>query len=87
MIKVSDFFKEENDFLYRKGEIKGQETGEARGEEKGRKIGKEQAISAFVKNLIAEPGISDEQAARIAEVKIDYVLSLRAQKNNKKGPK
>lgn len=60
---VSVFFKEENEFLYRKGEIKG----------------RKQTLHAIVANLLAEPGISDEQAARIAEVSVRYVGRVRAQ--------
>lgn len=62
MITVSEFFKEENDFLYKKGETKGEEK-------------KSQIV---VENLLSELGLSDEQAARIAEVPVEYVAKIRA---------
>lgn len=61
METVSKFFKEEKDFLYRKGEIK------AREEEKNK----------FVTNLIAKLGLSNEQVAEIAEVPLSFVKSVR----------
>ena len=62
MVTVSKFFKEENDFLYKKGETKGEEK-------------KSQIV---VENLLSELGLSDEQAARIAEVPVEYVAKIRA---------
>ena len=62
MVTVSKFFKEENDFLYKKGETKGEEK-------------KSQIV---VENLLSELGLSDEQAARIAEVPAEYVAKIRA---------
>ena len=58
MVTVSKFFKEENDFFYKRGE-----------EKKSR---------AVVENLISELGLSDEQAARLAEVSVEYVAKIRA---------
>ena len=51
MQPVAEFFKEENDFLYRKGFKKGVESV---------------AIKA-ISNLMAQSGLSDEQIAGIAE--------------------
>ena len=61
MDTVSKFFKEEKDFLYRKGEVKGRE-------EKDMKV---------VTKLITELGLSDEQAANIVEVPVSFVKSVR----------
>jgi len=66
MVTVSKFFKEEDDFLYKRGENKGLEKGE---EKKSRSV---------VENLLSELGLSDEQAARIAEVPLEYVAKIRA---------
>lgn len=67
METVSKFFKEENDFLYRRGETK----GEVQGEEKKSHI--------VVENLILKFGFTDEQAAEGAAVDIDYVKKVRAE--------
>jgi hypothetical protein len=66
METVTKFFKEENDFLYRKGEAKGETKGE------------EKKSHAVVENLIMKLGFTDEQAADVAEVDIDYVKKVRA---------
>lgn len=63
METITKFFKEENDFLYRRGE--------------------EKKSHAVVENLILELRLSDEQAARIAEVDVDYVKKVRAELKNK----
>ena len=67
METVSKFFKEEKDFLYRKGET----TGEAK------------KSHAVVENLIVKLGFTDEQAADVAEVELDYVKKIRAELNKK----
>ena len=59
MQSVSTFFKEENDFFYRRG--------------------REKKSQQVVKNLILELNFSDEQAARIADVELDYVKKVRAE--------
>lgn len=71
METITKFFKEENDFLFRKGEVKGEAKGEAK---------KSQAV---VENLILELGLSDQQAAKIAEVPVDFVAKIRAELKNK----
>lgn len=63
METVTKFFKEENDFLYRKGE--------------------EKKSHAVVENLIVKLGLTDEQAAEVAEVDLAYVKKVRAEINNK----
>jgi len=63
METVTKFFKEENDFLYRKGE--------------------EKKSHAVVENLIVKLGLTDEQAAEVAEVDLAYVKKIRAKLNKK----
>jgi len=65
METVSKFFREEKDFLYRKGEVKGIEKG------------REEKEIVVVKKLITELGFSDEQAANFAEVPVSFVKSVR----------
>jgi predicted transposase YdaD len=72
MQSVSTFFKEENDIFYRNGE----QRGEQRGEKK--------KAHAVVKNLLTKLGVSDEKAAEIAEVSIEYVKEIRASLDTKK---
>lgn len=64
METISRFFKEEKDFLYRKGEAK--------------------KSYDVVENLIVKLGLSDEKAAEIAEVSIDFVQKVRADLAKKK---
>lgn len=61
METVSNFFKEEKDFLYRKGEVKGREEEQVK----------------IVTNLVAQLGLSDEQVADIAEVPVSFVKGVR----------
>jgi hypothetical protein len=63
MDSISSFFKEENDIYYRRGQSKGEEK-------KSRVV---------VENLIVKLGLTDEQAAEVAEVSLDYVKTLRAE--------
>jgi predicted transposase YdaD len=70
METVTKFFKEENDFLYQKGETKGIEKGESKG--------KEEKSHVVVENLIVKLGLSDEQAADVAAVSVEYVAKIRA---------
>ncbi|HWV71115.1 MAG TPA: hypothetical protein VN040_05350 [Pseudosphingobacterium sp.] len=64
METISRFFKEEKDFLYRKGEAK--------------------KSYDVVENIIVKLGLSDEKAAEIAEVSIDFVQKVRADLAKKK---
>lgn len=70
MDKVSTFFKEENDYFYRRGEKKG--------EWKGKLIGAQSKGYTVVENLIVKMGCTDQQAAEIAEISIDIVKDIRA---------
>jgi predicted transposase/invertase (TIGR01784 family) len=71
MQSVSTFFREENDFLYIKGEMKGEIKGE------------ERKTHAIVENLIVKLGLPDEQAADVAEVSVEYVAKVRAELGKK----
>jgi hypothetical protein len=75
MVSVATFFKEEDDFLYKRGEIKGEIKGERKNEERKNR--------AFVENLIVKLGLSDEQAADVAEVPTAYVAQVRAELQKK----
>ena len=59
MESVNTFFKEENDYLYRRGAAK--------------------KSHSIVENLILKLGLTDEQAADVAEVDTDYVKKVRAE--------
>ena len=67
METITKFFKEENDFLYKKGELKGEERKN----------------HAVVENLIVKFGFSDEQAADVAAVSVEYVAKIRAELKKK----
>jgi hypothetical protein len=67
METITKFFKEENDFLYRRGEVKG----------------KAEKSHAVVENLIVKLGCTDEQAADVAEVDVAYVKKIRTELNKK----
>ena len=75
MESVSTFFKEENDFLYLKGEA----VGKSKGKVIGQKKGEEKKSRAVIENLIAKLGLSDFKAAEIAEVDLTYVKKIRAE--------
>ncbi len=68
MLKVASFFKVENDPFY----IEGVEKTKL--EDK----------TEFVTNLIVKLGLSDEQAADVAEVTVDFVQKVRASLNKKR---
>lgn len=61
-------------------EKKAMEKGMERGMEKGMEKGKEQVV----KNLIIELGLSDQQAARIAEIPVSFVKKIRTSLKKKK---
>ncbi len=65
METVTKFFKEEKDFLYKKGEVKGREEG------------REEKELKFVTNLVAQSDLSDQQIAGMAEVPLSFVKSVR----------
>ena len=61
METVTKFFKEENDFLYRKGEVKGR---------------KEENLK-FVTYLVTQTGLSDEQIADTSGATLNFIKSVR----------
>jgi len=69
MQSVTTFFKEENDFLYKKGFKKGYE--------KGFKEGRNEENFKYVVNLIAQTDFPDEQIASAVEVPLSFVKSIR----------
>ena len=73
METVTKFFKEEKDFLYQKGEVKGIEKGIVKGREEGR----EEKGLEVVTNLIVNLGLPDEEVAVIAGVSVSFVKSVR----------
>ena len=71
MQKVSTFFKEENDFFYKRGEAKGAILAE------------ERKSMVFVENLIVKLGLADEQIVELAEVELAFVKKIRSGLNKK----
>ena len=67
MQSISTFFKEEEDFLYQRGEKKA----------------KEKRNQEVAKSLLLESDLSDEKIARIAKVDVDFVKKIRAEMGNK----
>jgi predicted transposase YdaD len=68
---ISSFFKIENDLWYRKGE------------EKGKIEGKQEQAQDVVANLLSEFSFSDEQAARAANVPVEFIRKVRAELEKK----
>jgi hypothetical protein len=64
---ITKYFKEENDFLYQKGE----KIGEQRGEQK-----KEYN---FIVNLLEETDFSDEKIAALTDADLELVRQIREQ--------
>lgn len=70
MESISTFFKEEKDFLYRRGEKKGIE--------KGIEKGKGESCLQFVKNLLVEfDHLPVAKIASLAGVTEDFVLKVK----------
>lgn len=72
MESITEFFKEEKDPLYRKGEAKGRKEERKNGLEKERK-----RKEKIVINLLEKLGLSDEQAADVAGVPVTFVQEVR----------
>jgi len=49
----------------------------------GRQRGEERKSHAVVKSLIVKPGISNEQAADVADVPADYIAKIRVELKKK----
>jgi hypothetical protein len=71
MDSVTTFFKEENDFLYRRGFAKGMAKAKA------------MKTHTVIKNLIVKFGFTDEQVAEAATVDVAYVRKIRTELNKK----
>ena len=67
MHSVSTIFKEQQDFLYQRGEKKA----------------KEKMSHKLVENLILKLSFTDEQVADFAEVDMEYVKKVRIELSNK----
>lgn len=61
-----------------------EKKGLKRGFEKGIEKGEEKKSYDVVENLIVKLGLSDEQAADIAEVSVDFVRNVRSALQKKK---
>ena len=65
MQSVTTFFKEVNDFLYKKGFKKGYEEG------------RNEVNLKYVTNMIVQSDFSDQQIASVVEVPLSFVKSVR----------
>ncbi len=61
----------------------GEKLGERRGEKRGKLEGIREGKAEVVENLITKLGLSDEQAADVAEVSVDFVAKIRAKLTKK----
>jgi predicted transposase YdaD len=87
MESVSTWYKEENDFLYRKGRklgvIEGKLEGILEGKLEGIVEGKLEGKLEVVESLIKKLELSDNHIADLAKVDIDFVKRVRQEINNK----
>ncbi len=60
------------------GEKLSERRGEKRGEKRGKLEGELRGKEIEVENLITKLGLSDEQAADVAEVSVEFVANIRA---------
>ncbi len=56
----------------------GEKLGERRGEKRGEKRGELKGKEIVIENLITKLGLSNEQAADVAEVSAEFVAKIRA---------
>ncbi|MDR0794297.1 MAG: hypothetical protein LBE82_13395 [Chitinophagaceae bacterium] len=73
-------FKKENDIFY----IEGQQEGYKTGQQEGYKTGQQAGQYVAVKNLIIKMGLSDQQAADIGGVSVEFVKKVRREMKRKK---
>jgi predicted transposase YdaD len=66
MEHISEFFKEENDYFFRRGFAKGLEKA------------REERKLKLVENIIVKLGLSAQQVAELADVSVDFVKKARA---------
>jgi hypothetical protein len=79
MESITKYFKEENDFLFQKGELKGKLEGELEGELKER----QKNTYMFISNLLRETDFSDEKIASLAGAGLKQVQEVRAEMEKK----
>jgi len=77
MDSITQYIKEEDDFLFKKGELKGKQEGELKGKLEGELKGKQEAIVKFLKDGI----LSGKQLASYFDVSEEFVENLRRQLN------
>ncbi len=81
MEKLTQYFKEQEDPFYRKGQRLGfdlgLESGKKQGLEQGKKQGLEQGKKLVVLNLLKETTFSVEEIARLAEVPLELVQAIK----------
>ena len=65
------------------GRQEGRQQGRQEGRREGLQEGAAQKSEEVVRNLIVDLGLMDEQAAKIANVTIDFVRKVRAGLNRK----
>jgi flagellar biosynthesis/type III secretory pathway protein FliH len=85
MDSIMEAINIENDFLYKKGEEKGEKIGWEKGEKigwkKGREEERENKNREFVSNLIQQTEFSDTKIADLATVSIQFVQKIRTDLN------
>ena len=85
MEKLTQYFKEQEDPFYKKGQRLGFSLGLENGKKQGIEQGKKQGIEQgkfnkerlVVLNLLKETNFSSTEIARLAEVPIDFVETLK----------
>ncbi len=85
MEKLTQYFKEQEDPFYKKGQRLGFSLGLENGKKQGIEQGKKQGIEQgkfnkerlVVLNLLKETNFSPTEIARLAEVPIDFVETLK----------
>lgn len=79
MHSITKYIKEEDDYLFKKGEQKGLVEGEQKGKLEGKLEGKQEAIVNFLKAGV----LNKKQLASYFEVSEEFIEELRKQLWNK----
>jgi len=79
MESILKYIKEEDDFLFKKGEQKGIEQGKQEGKREGIEQGIEQGRQEAILRLLKAGVLSTEQLALLFEVSEAFVEQLRGQ--------
>ena len=83
MLSISQFFKEEDDVLFQRGELRGEQRGELRGEQRGELRGElrgeQRTKELFVRNLLTKTPMTTSQIADMAQVSVDLVEQVARQ--------